>query len=260
MTMHIVIGLAGLAAVFYATLVTGQSHTFTSGLVHRPALILLGLAPPFIALVSYRAEELVDTLRCIAQALRRSPSRARAELFDDLTRFASEVRRGRPAEALAAAEQSTHALVQRIAPLVVKQYEASEIQDTASAASYVTGSTLKRSEEVLTTLARVAPAMGLVGTTLGLITLLRDLSDFSQLGPSMALALLCTLYGLVLANAVYQPFARLVHNHILVTAEEARLVTRALTLVAEGKPIADVRNLFSDAEGAASLRADPVVG
>jgi len=257
--MHILVGLAGLAAVFYATVAMGQSHSFT-GILHRPALILLGLAPPFIALVSYRTEELVDTLRSVAQALRRSPSRARAELFDDLTRFASEFRRGRPAEALAAAEQSTHPLVQRIAPLVVKQYQASEIESTASAASYIAGSTLKRSEEVLTTLARVAPAMGLVGTTLGLITLLRDLSDFSQLGPSMALALLCTLYGLVLANAVYQPLARLVHAHILVTAEEARLVIRALTLVVEGKPIADVKNLFSEAEAPASLRTDPAPG
>ena len=258
--MHVFVGLLGLAAVFWATIVAGQStHNFT-GFLHKPALILLCLAPPFIAVISYRLEELLDTLRSVAQALRRSPSRARAELFDDLTRFATEVRRGRPVEALSAAEQSTHPLVQKIAPLVVKQYETSEIESTASTASYVAGSTLKRSEEVLTTLARVAPAMGLVGTTLGLITLLRDLSDFSQLGPSMALALLCTLYGLVLANAVYQPLARLVHAHILVTAEEARLVIRALTLVVEGKPIADVKNLFSEAEGAASLRADPAVG
>jgi len=257
--MHVFVGLAGLAAVFYATIVSGQSHAF-GGFLHKPALILLGLAPPFIALVSYRPEELFDTVRSILRALRRSPSQARTELFDDLTRFASEVRRGRPAEALAAAERSTHALVQKIAPLVVKQYEPREIESTASAASYVAGSTLKRSEEILTTLARVAPAMGLVGTTLGLITLLRDLSDFSQLGPSMALALLCTLYGLVLANAVYQPFARLVHSYILVTAEEARLVTRALTLVAEGKPIADVKNLFAEAEGGASLSVDPAVG
>lgn len=257
--MHVLVGLAGLAAVFYATFVTGQSQAF-HGILHRPALILLGLAPPCIALVSYRPEELLDAVRSIARALRRSPSLARAELFDDLTRFATEVRRGRPAEALAAAEQSAHPLLQRIAPLVVKQYQSSEIESTASAASYVAGSALKRSEEVLTSLARVAPAMGLVGTTLGLITLLRDLSDFSQLGPSMALALLCTLYGLVLANAVYQPLARLVHAHILVTAEEARLVTRALTLVAEGKPIADVRNLFSEGEASASLRTDPAVG
>src|SRR5207248_787419 len=149
---------------------------------------------------------------------------------------------------------------QKLAPLVVKQYVPEEIEGTASAACYVAGSTLKRSEEVLTTLARAAPAMGLVGTTLGLITLLRDLSDFSQLGPSMALALLCTLYGLLLANGLYQPLARLVHAHSLVAAEEARLVTRALTLIASGKPVADVRNLFTGREAAAALRTDPAVG
>ena len=104
--MHVFVGLLGLAAVFWATIVAGQStHNFT-GFLHKPALILLCLAPPFIAVISYRLEELLDTLRSVAQALRRSPSRARAELFDDLTRFATEVRRGRPVEALSAAEHA----------------------------------------------------------------------------------------------------------------------------------------------------------
>ena len=78
--MHVFVGLAGLAAVFYATIVSGQSHAF-GGFLHKPALILLGLAPPFIALVSYRPEELFDTVRSIVRALRRSPSQARTELF-----------------------------------------------------------------------------------------------------------------------------------------------------------------------------------
>src|SRR5205823_13399714 len=121
-------------------------------------------------------------------------------------------------------------------------------------------SALKRSEDVLTSLARVAPAMGLVGTTLGLIGLLRDLSNFTQLGPSMALALLCTLYGLVLANGLYQPLARLVHVHAVVTMEEARLLSRALILVGEGKPLADVRALFGGEMPESAGRAEVALG
>ena len=120
---------------------------------------------------------------------------------------------------------------------------------------------MKRSEDVLTSLARVAPATGLVGTTLGLISLLKDLRNFEQLGPSMALALLCTLYGLLLANAVYQPLARLVHVHAVTRMEEARLLTRALLLVGEGKPLADVRALFGvSSEAPAAPRIDLAMG
>jgi chemotaxis protein MotA len=86
---------------------------------------------------------------------------------------------------------------------------------------------------------------------------LRDLSNFTQLGPSMALALLCTLYGLVLANALYQPLGRMVHAHSLASSEDARLLTRALALLAEGKPIADVRNLFEAPAADGALRVEP---
>jgi len=254
--MHVVVGLLGLAAVLAATVVTEGSHTFT-GFLHRPALLLLVLAPPFVALTSYRPEEIWDTVRAVVRALRRAPSRARAELYDEVTRFAAEFRRGRPAEALATAEASAHPLFRQLAPLVVRQYAAGEIERTAGAAVYCLSSSLKRSEDVLTSLARVAPAMGLVGTTLGLIGLLRDLSNFTQLGPSMALALLCTLYGLVLANGLYQPLARMVHAYSLTSSEDARLLTRALALLAEGKPIADVRNLFGSPASDAALRVEP---
>ena len=50
-----------------------------------------------------------------------------------------------------------------------------------------------------------APAMGLVGTLIGLVQMLGNMSDPKAIGPAMALALLTTLYGVVLANVVAAP-------------------------------------------------------
>ncbi|WP_337018356.1 flagellar motor protein MotP [Oceanobacillus massiliensis] len=52
-----------------------------------------------------------------------------------------------------------------------------------------------------------APAWGMIGTLIGLVLMLNTLSDPSTLGPSMAVALLTTLYGTVLANLVFTPMA-----------------------------------------------------
>ncbi|RDW16378.1 motility protein A [Oceanobacillus arenosus] len=52
-----------------------------------------------------------------------------------------------------------------------------------------------------------APAWGMIGTLIGLVLMLNDLSDASALGPSMAVALLTTLYGTVLANLFFLPMA-----------------------------------------------------
>lgn len=52
-----------------------------------------------------------------------------------------------------------------------------------------------------------APAWGMIGTLVGLVLMLNSLDDPATLGPNMAVALLTTLYGTVLANLVFTPMA-----------------------------------------------------
>ncbi|SDQ42225.1 chemotaxis protein MotA [Virgibacillus subterraneus] len=52
-----------------------------------------------------------------------------------------------------------------------------------------------------------APAWGMIGTLVGLVLMLNSLTDPATLGPNMAVALLTTLYGTVLANLVFIPMA-----------------------------------------------------
>ena len=58
----------------------------------------------------------------------------------------------------------------------------------------------------------MGPAWGMIGTLIGLINMLRDLSDFASIGPNMAVALVTTLYGAVLANWVCAPVANKLKN------------------------------------------------
>lgn len=55
--------------------------------------------------------------------------------------------------------------------------------------------------------AEVAPAMGLIGTLIGLVQMLAALDDPSSIGPAMAVALLTTMYGAILANMFFNPMA-----------------------------------------------------
>lgn len=64
-----------------------------------------------------------------------------------------------------------------------------------------------RSVGVLRKAAEFSPAMGLIGTLIGLVQMLGSLDDPSTIGPSMAVALLTTFYGAVLANMVFTPLA-----------------------------------------------------
>lgn len=64
-----------------------------------------------------------------------------------------------------------------------------------------------RTVAVLRRAAEVAPAMGLIGTLIGLVQMLGNLSDPEAIGPGMAVALLTTFYGACLANLVFTPLA-----------------------------------------------------
>ena len=64
-----------------------------------------------------------------------------------------------------------------------------------------------RSAGILRRAGEVSPAMGLIGTLVGLIQMLGNLDDPSTIGPSMAVALLTTFYGAILANMLFTPLA-----------------------------------------------------
>ncbi len=53
----------------------------------------------------------------------------------------------------------------------------------------------------------MGPAWGMIGTLVGLVNMLKNLSDFSTIGPNMAVALLTTLYGSLIANWLTAPTA-----------------------------------------------------
>jgi chemotaxis protein MotA len=61
--------------------------------------------------------------------------------------------------------------------------------------------------------ADIAPAMGMIGTLVGLVGMLQNMSDPKAIGPAMAIALLTTLYGAFLANVVAKPIAEKLDNY-----------------------------------------------
>ncbi|MCL2673133.1 MAG: MotA/TolQ/ExbB proton channel family protein [Alphaproteobacteria bacterium] len=64
-----------------------------------------------------------------------------------------------------------------------------------------------RAISIIQRAAEVAPAMGLMGTVIGLVQMLRNLEDPSSIGPAMAVALLTTFYGSLMANFVLIPLS-----------------------------------------------------
>ena len=82
----------------------------------------------------------------------------------------------------------------------------------------------REGKSIMDQLGRFAPAYGMIGTLMGLIMMLQDMSDPSGIGAGMAVALITTLYGAIVANVFFSPFAEklgLMSRNEMVTLEIA---------------------------------------
>lgn len=70
----------------------------------------------------------------------------------------------------------------------------------------------EKGANIFMSIAAYGPAMGMIGTLIGLVQMLQTMDDPSKIGPAMAVALLTTFYGAVLANALCTPMAGKLKN------------------------------------------------
>ena len=79
-----------------------------------------------------------------------------------------------------------------------------------------------------------APAMGMIGTLVGLVQMLANMGDPKSIGPAMAVALLTTLYGAVIANLVAFPIMQKLDQRGEAEAINNELIIKAVLFISEG--------------------------
>lgn len=102
--------------------------------------------------------------------------------------------------------------------LIVDGTSADEIEQIMRREASAASQRHMRTVDFLRRAGDVAPAMGLIGTLIGLIKMLGNLDDPGNLGPSMSVALLTTFYGAMLAHLIFIPLAAKTEH---CTSEEA---------------------------------------
>jgi chemotaxis protein MotA len=87
----------------------------------------------------------------------------------------------------------------------------------------------------------VAPAMGLIGTLIGLVGMLGNMTDPKRIGPAMAVAILTTLYGAIIANVIGLPVVSRLKTYSAAETEHRHVVLDGLCAIARGEHPRKVR-------------------
>lgn len=100
---------------------------------------------------------------------------------------------------------------------------------------------------VFRTMGSYAPAFGMLGTLLGLVNMLYEMSGkaFDQIGLNMAVALITTFYGLILANLVFKPIAAKLEERTEARVRTLSMVLETIQLLAERRTPSYIRETMN---------------
>jgi chemotaxis protein MotA len=119
--------------------------------------------------------------------------------------------------------------------LVIDGYDRHEIRNIMEKDYELYFSRKESQVNVLNTLAKLAPVFGFVGTIVGLINVLNNVEDPAQIAKGMALALLTTLYGILLANFLFFPLSKKLSEYTKAEATILNLILEGVMDLAEQK-------------------------
>ena len=114
----------------------------------------------------------------------------------------------------------------RAMQLVIDGFNANDVERMLSQEIESIVERHKRSASICKRASEVAPAMGLIGTLVGLVQMLADLENPESIGPAMAVALLTTFYGAILGTVIMAPLAVKLEKN---SSDEALLKTLIMT-------------------------------
>lgn len=118
--------------------------------------------------------------------------------------------------------------------MLVDGQDASTIKQLLSKERLLTLDHNRSGAKVFTAMADVAPAMGMIGTLIGLVQMLSNMEDPKSIGPAMAVALLTTLYGAMIATMIATPIADKLSLRMTEEARMQSLYIDALVAIQEG--------------------------
>lgn len=207
----------------------GQSN---ANFFNVPSVLMVVLGTITVTTVSYTMEEMALTGHILSKAMFRkvhNPKRLATELMD-----LSIIAKKKGILALTSFERELQKdpFLFRATQYVTDGYNAQDVQNLLSQEIDMLADRHRRAAGILRRAADIAPAMGLIGTLVGLVQMLADLDNPSAIGPAMAVALLTTFYGAIMGTVVISPLAGKLENNSNSETLSKSLIMTAMTAIA----------------------------
>ncbi len=205
-----VLGLVFSIALIGIAIYIGQSN---ANFLNVPSVLMVILGTITVTTTSYSMSEMAMTTNIIGQAFFKKihdPQKLATSLMD-MAVLAKK--KGLLALSNVENELRKEPFLERAAQYVTDGYNEADVNNLLGQEIDMLADRHRRAAGILRRAADVAPAMGLIGTLVGLVQMLADLDNPSAIGPAMAVALLTTFYGAIMGTVVISPMAGKLENN-----------------------------------------------
>ncbi len=159
-------------------------------------------------LVSFKMEQMKNFVKIFMIAIK-PPQEDVPELIKRLVEYSTQARRDGILSLEAAANNEANEFLKKGLSMAVDGNEPDTIRELLEIEMEQTSERHKSNAAIFSQWAGLAGAMGMIGTLIGLVAMLLNMADPSAIGPSMAVALLTTMYGAMIGNIFGAPIANI---------------------------------------------------
>lgn len=184
---------------------TGGGNSLTTFLDLPSAFITVGGSTAAM-LINFPFAQFLSAIQSVRWAFLSKPLSV-GDVISQLVSFAEKARREGLLALEEEAQQTGDLFLQKGIQLVVDGTDPELVKDILEIEISFVEERHKANKGFYEAWAALAPAFGMIGTVIGLIQMLKNLQDVSKIGPSMAVALMTTLYGALMANFIFIPIA-----------------------------------------------------
>ncbi len=239
MNLGTLVGFVLAIASFVATMLMSFKNVAVVLDLHAFVIVIGGTVA--VTLICFPAERIFSLLKVVGRRLLGKNKRDYVGLIQEIVMLSEAHRKG---------EKNFEAVIPKITDPFLKDaanaifwikadISPEEMRDLLETRVVTHTKIYTNEAKIFKTLAKFPPAFGLMGTSIGMIALLQSLGGENaknEVGPAMSVALVATLYGLVLANFVFLPVAE---NLVEQTHEDTlarNMVVEGIMLIQADKP------------------------
>lgn len=212
-----------------------EGGEFSSLIQVTAAMIVFGGTMGAV-LASFKMENLKRLLKDLKLVLFSTPSN-KLEILDRLAELGDKARRSGILSLEEEIPKQENRTIKKGLELIASGLDKELIEEALARQIELEEKEYHTSAAMLESAGGYSPTMGIIGTVMGLVSLLNGLAEMTmgELGHAIAVAFIATLYGVCFANVVYIPFATKIKNYAKGEAEVSEMIIAGILSIQAGE-------------------------